>query len=70
MTNDSTARLERGEQLVSIPELAAYLGVPIATIYQWRHHGRGPASYRIGRHVRYRTSDIEQWLKAQRDTTY
>jgi excisionase family DNA binding protein len=69
MTNNPTARLEPSDQLVSIPELAAYLGVPIATIYQWRHHRRGPASYRIGRHIRYRSTDIEHWLEAQRDTT-
>jgi predicted DNA-binding transcriptional regulator AlpA len=43
--------------------------VPIATIYQWRHRRRGPASYRIGRRVRYRSSDIEHWLETQRDTT-
>jgi excisionase family DNA binding protein len=58
---------ERGGRLLSIPELAAYLGVPIATIYQWRHHHRGPTGYRIGRHVRYRLSDIERWLDTQRD---
>ena len=60
---------ERGDRLLSIPELAHYLGVPTATIYQWRHHRRGPAGYRVGRHVRYRPSDIERWLEAQRDTT-
>ena len=58
---------ERGERLLSIPELADYLGVPIATIYQWRHHHRGPTGYRIGRHVRYHTRDIEHWLQTQRD---
>ena len=70
MTANPTPRPddERGERLLSIPELADYLRVPIATIYQWRHHHRGPASYRIGRHVRYRQSDIEHWLEAQRDT--
>jgi len=61
-TND-----ERGERLLSIPELADYLGVPRATIYQWRHHHRGPTGYRIGRHVRYRPEDIAYWLQAQRD---
>jgi len=69
MTANPTPRQhdERGERLLSIPELAAYLGVPIATIYQWRHHHRGPTGYRIGRHVRYRLSDIENWLDTQRD---
>ncbi len=56
------------DALISVPELAAYLGVPIATIYQWRHHRRGPTSYRVGRHIRYRQSDIEQWLETRRDS--
>ncbi len=69
MTANPTPRHdhERGDRLLSIPELAAYLGVPIATIYQWRHHHRGPTGYRIGRHVRYRVDDIEHWLQTQRD---
>jgi hypothetical protein len=29
--------------------------------------GRGPASYRVGRHIRHRQSDIEQRLEAQSD---
>jgi excisionase family DNA binding protein len=69
MTANPTPRgdHERGERLLSIPELAAYLGVPIATIYQWRHHHNGPTGYRIGLHVRYRASEIEHWLDKQRD---
>lgn len=56
-----------GEALLSVAELAAYLGIPVATIYRWRHQRQGPPGYRIGRHVRYRTRDIEQWLEMQRD---
>jgi excisionase family DNA binding protein len=55
------------ERLLSIPELAEYLGVPVATIYRWRYARDGPVGYRVGRHVRYRLSDIERWLDAQRD---
>lgn len=58
---------EARDALLSVAELGAYLGVPVATIYRWRHHHRGPVGYRIGRHVRYRTRDVEQWLETQRD---
>lgn len=58
----------RGDELLSIGQLAAYLGVPVATVYRWRHQRQGPLGYRIGRHVRYRASDIEHWLETQRDT--
>ena len=30
------------ESVLSISDLAAHLGVPIQTIYDLRHHGRGP----------------------------
>ena len=53
--------------LLSVAELAAYLDVPVATIYRWRHQRQGPVGYRIGRYVRYRTRDIERWLETQRD---
>jgi excisionase family DNA binding protein len=57
----------RDDTLLSVADLVAYLSVPIATIYRWRHQHQGPAGYRIGRHVRYRTRDIEHWLETQRD---
>jgi excisionase family DNA binding protein len=56
------------DRLLSIPELADYLGVPIATIYRWRYMRDGPAGYRVGRHVRYRVIDVERWLETQRDS--
>ena len=59
---------ETPNRLLSIPELAEYLGVPVATIYRWRYTRDGPAGYRVGRHVRYRLSDVERWLETQRDS--
>ena len=55
------------ERLMTIRELSAMLGVPIDTLYGWRHRGVGPAGYRIGRHVRYRRSTVESWLARQAD---
>lgn len=43
-------------------EVSAWLGVPVATLYQWRHRNRGPRASRVGRHLRYRTADVESWL--------
>ncbi len=58
---------DTSERLLSIPEVADYLGVPVATIYRWRYTRDGPVGYRVGRHVRYRPSDVECWLETQRD---
>jgi hypothetical protein len=43
-------------------------GVPIYTLYRWRHKGEGPLGYRIGRHVKYRRATVEAWLEMQTDT--
>lgn len=45
--------------------LAAYLGLPVGTIYRWRVKGTGPRGIRIGRHVRYRRSDVDAWVEAR-----
>lgn len=50
--------------LGSPKELGAYLGVPETTLSQWRWRGTGPRWSKVGRHVRYRWSDVEEWLDA------
>ncbi|MEU7528616.1 helix-turn-helix domain-containing protein [Saccharothrix sp. NPDC042600] len=49
-------------KLWGVQELAAYLGVPVATIYKWRTRKYGPPGRRIGKHVRYRQADVEAWI--------
>ena len=53
------------EQLMTIQELARYLGVPVGTLYQWRYRREGPPGFRVGRHVRYRWKDVEDWISQQ-----
>ncbi|WP_407673466.1 helix-turn-helix domain-containing protein [Parafrankia colletiae] len=50
----------------STEETAEYLGIPVATLYQWRHRHIGPPCYRIGRWLRYDPADIRQWLDTQK----
>ncbi|WP_235970112.1 helix-turn-helix transcriptional regulator [Microlunatus kandeliicorticis] len=47
---------------MSLSDLSELLGVPLTTLYAWRHRGEGPAGYRIGGHVRFRRVDVEAWL--------
>lgn len=56
-----------GEQLLSIQELALRLNVPVSTVYGWRHKGSGRRGFRVGRHVRFRWSDVEKWLEEHAD---
>ena len=46
-------------------QIAEYLEIPEPTLRQWRHKGTGPQWTRVGRHVRYRWSDVEAWLDSQ-----
>jgi len=47
-------------------EVAAYLRLPsVETLYQWRTRSTGPKAARVGRHLRYRRSDVERWLDAR-----
>ena len=48
-------------------ELADELCIPVATVYAWRYQGRGPKGYKIGRHVRYKRSDVDAWLETRAD---
>lgn len=50
------------DRLLSVDDLADYLGIPVATIYTWRHRGHGPPGFRVGRHLRFRTSDVAHWI--------
>lgn len=52
-------------QLLTVQELATYLGIPTATLYTWRHRGDGPPGFRVGRHLRYRQDDVEDWIRQQ-----
>ncbi len=54
--------------LLSTQNLAAYLQVPIQTIYRWRSCGEGPPGIRVGRHIRYRGDDVEAWLASRTST--
>jgi excisionase family DNA binding protein len=51
-------------RLLSVEEVAAYLGVPKKTVYGcWRQWGlRG---YRVGRYLRFRERHVEEWLRNQ-----
>jgi excisionase family DNA binding protein len=57
------------ERLWTVDEVAAYLGVPKQTLYQWRTRGDGPVGFRIGKYVRYSPDDVRAWVAAQREAS-
>lgn len=46
-------------------ELSELLGVPVGTLANWRSARTGPPFVKIGRHVRYRRGDVDEWIAAR-----
>ncbi|HUG07383.1 MAG TPA: helix-turn-helix domain-containing protein [Acidimicrobiia bacterium] len=53
------------EGLFSPRQLSAYLNMSVATIYDWRQRKCGPHGFRVGKHLRYRKSDVDRWTDEQ-----
>jgi excisionase family DNA binding protein len=53
--------------LLSTIAVAAYLGIPVATIYAWRQKGSGPPGIKVGRHIKFRPEDVDEWLREHED---
>ena len=66
LNQDQTRRdvsLDLSTRLLSTNEVARLLVVPVTTLYTWRYKGTGPRAFRVGKHLRYRLSDVMEWLE-------
>jgi excisionase family DNA binding protein len=56
------------EPLMTVPDVAEYLNVPVSAVWRFRREGRGPKATKVGRAIRFRPADVDAWLEAcQRD---
>ncbi len=53
-------------QWLSPAQVTVYTGIPEKTLAQYRRESTGPAYSRVGRHVRYRVADVDNWLRERR----
>jgi excisionase family DNA binding protein len=64
-----TLVIPKGEQvpepLLTPEALAELVGVPLKTIYRWNFTGDGPPPVHVGRHVRYRPQDVDEWIHSR-----
>jgi excisionase family DNA binding protein len=51
------------DRLIDIDALALYLDLSKNTIYDWRKRGQGPAAFKLGKHLRWRLSEVDAWLE-------
>lgn len=56
------------DRLLDVSEVAELLGVPVATLRWWLHIGTAPDHFKLGRHVKFRRSEVERWLETRRKT--
>ena len=45
-------------------EVAVALRTPTETVRYWRHVGKGPKSFKVGRRVLYSRGDLAAWMSA------
>jgi excisionase family DNA binding protein len=67
MTEVDHVPTTRVTEWIGIEQLSEELGIPVRTIYNWRTLGKGPRGHRIGRHVRFKRSDVDAWLETLAD---
>lgn len=53
------------DRLWTIQDVSAFLGVPVGTLYQWRHRDLGPPALRLGKHLRYDPGRVRAWVNDQ-----
>jgi len=61
-------RTSSRQRLMTPEELAEYLGVSLHCVYAWSSRGGGPKVVRVGARLRYRPTDVEQWLDRVTDS--
>ena len=54
------------DSYLTTDELAALARTTPETARYWRHVGKGPRSFKVGRRVLYAESDVRAWLEAAR----
>ncbi len=52
------------DENLTTAEVAALTRQPVETLRYRRHNGTGPRSFKLGRRVLYRRSDVQAWLDA------
>jgi excisionase family DNA binding protein len=59
----SPAPADAPDPLLTPAETAEYLKVSVRTLDAWRYRKTGPRFIHLGRHVRYRRSALEDFLR-------
>lgn len=61
--------IDQGAHWLTREELSERLRIPVKTLAQWAHLGKGPRYARFGKYARYRLDDVMAWEQEQLVTT-
>lgn len=50
------------DRLWRVDDVAAFLGVPVQTLYTWRLTGDGPPAFKLGKHLRFDPDAVRAWV--------
>ncbi len=53
-------------EYLTTEEVSTKLRTPVETVRYWRHVGKGPKSFKVGRRVLYAVEDVEAFIAAAR----
>ena len=56
-------------EIVGINVVSGMTGATPGTLRYWRANGEGPPSFKMGRRVVYRRSEVEKWIAEQEAAT-
>ena len=57
------------DQILTLPEVAVLTRIPLNTLRYYRSRGVGPSTWRLGRKIVARQSDVDAWIEAQERAT-
>lgn len=56
------------DRYLTTAEVAETLRAPVETVRYWRHVGKGPCSFKLGRRVLYAAEDVETFIAEARES--
>ncbi len=60
---------QEAPRYLTTAEVGETLRTPVETVRYWRHVGKGPRSFKVGRRVLYAADDVAAFIANARSTT-
>lgn len=57
------------EILFSPIQVQEIYNIPITTLEKWRSQKIGPSYHKLGKHIRYKPKEVEEWIESKRVVT-